>query len=100
MTRVWLHLGCDLRSEVGSLTILQPAVVITTLSCRARARAPATKLRLSLYIITARGAESDNKTGRKKINETADSFPPRVLFLFAYLYRKLKKVYVCGFVIL
>lgn len=68
MTRVWLHLGCDLRSEVGSLTILQPAVVITTLSRRARAGAgaPATKLGSALYIITRHDAESDNKTRRKK----------------------------------
>lgn len=68
MTRVWLHLGCDLRSEVGSLSILQPAVVITTLSRRAQARAvvPTTKLPSPLYIITHDHTESDNKTRRKK----------------------------------
>lgn len=77
MTRVWLHLGCDLRSEVASLTILQPAVVITTLSRRSRAGAgaPATKLGSSLYVIR----------GGRKINKTTDSFP--------------RSSYVWGFVI-
>lgn len=77
MTRVWLHLGCDLRSEVASLTILQPAVVITTLSRRSRAGAGAPANQIRLVVVRYRGG--------RKISKTTDSFP--------------RSSYVWGFVI-